>query len=273
MIIIPIPFLSNPNNEEKPLSQKQMEQMRQEQMRENIEGAMMEGRIKGQVEDAYEMSPKNPQNSMPSYYEKTQLTVYDDEMALLRALLQGKIEVIKEGKRDYVYPEENLYEVGFTQVDENNKPHRVVYFLPEDQIDERYMEMTGRMKKRAVKNPLCNPAGQRDLLNFAAMRIRGSTALSIYSAQTIAKFTMDDGISLAEAIYINMDRWGIDPDHVNFLVMTICDRIDACRRRAVDGRESELPSKNLQITHVKTDSSAPRGLPLLGNLHNQKAGI
>jgi hypothetical protein len=248
--------------------------MKVQQNQEMGEGFMTEASLKDSLQEEYDMSLKNPQSGMSSYYIATQVDIYDSEVDFIRATLEGKI-LVKEGAvKKFVYPKEIAREIQFVSGYKKNREPIVssdFFFDVEiSKFPEGSYELTGRTRLQEVIKPFCNTDGQREILNFAAPRVSGGTVLSVYTENSVMGYTLADGIILASMIRMNMDKWNIDPTRMTSVVMTICDRIDAARRRGVDGKASEQPSKSQRINIIESKGDKPN-LPFLGG--GQKSNL
>jgi len=202
---------------------------------------------------------------MANYFETTQIKIYSDEIALLKASLEGKVELIDdEGKRTYIYPKQ-IY-VAIKGKDTKMVPIR------EELFDRRTMEpifdeKNGRLKtfEVEIKKPMANASGQQWILGFCAQRLGAGTALSNYSIDTALSRTEHDGYCLAQAVYLNVDEWGVDPTLMKSLVFTCLDRIEAARRRAVDNEERKGTTQGQTVQTMITSMPRSGGLPSIGN--------
>jgi len=250
-------------NEERPPSKEEMQKMRLAQQKDYVEDIMLDVSAKQAAQDQYQMHNPNYREAPSSYYERTHIEVYDDEVGAIRAALEGKIPMLQDGMKAYDYPQEIFFEV--MVYPPNETPYKV--YLIEQDIDPRYMQETGKTKTRPVKKPFCTPEGQREILSFCSSKLTGGTALSNYqSVEHVMSRTLDDGLTLCELMYLNARKWKIDPTRFDSVLSTLTDRIETVRLRALFGKTSELPTKNQNITTFENKGEMRTQIPFLGGL-------
>ena len=251
-----IPFISQPKERD-----------------EAVDNFMTEAALKNDTENMYNMSSQKQDKNMADYYEKTQIEIYLDEMKVIDALLKGKELVINDdAKLRYDYPRRTVKKYLFENKDgdkfavsENDaNEDEVLKLMNENKYIHTYNE------EEIVKVPFCNEEGQSAIIGFASALIRASTALSNYSIDRVYVMNKLDLESLNVMIYLNNKEWKVDPSRHESVVMTIGDRMDAARRRAVDNKANEAAQTTHTVSHVIQNSDSKPGIPLLGGGGQQK---
>ena len=241
---------------------------------ENIDNFMTDAILKKDTENMFDMSSRKAEKNMADYYEKTQIEIYFAEIKSIDALLKGKEPIItSEGKIDYAYPKETITK--YKIKDNDNKEHLIserdytkeaLYeILTNTEVLEEIQEV------HDIKLPFCNKQGQAAILGVADLLIRSSTALSNYSIDRVYILNRSDLETLNEMIYLNNKEWEVEPSRHKSVVLTIGDRVDAARRRAVDNKANEAAQTTHSISHVIQDSNGKPGIPILGG--NKQKGL
>lgn len=170
---------------------------------------------------------------------------YTPEIDVIKGLLEGKIQTLKpDGSRVWEYP--RLW------VPKADHPKGGSWF--------------------EVVEPVCTPEGQREILSFVSARLQVGTVLSNMTAERMLFITEQDLYVLWKMCYLNMRRWQIDPTRFKSLIITLGDRIEMARRRAVDNEERGIVGKVVSVFQSISGNSNQQGkFPSISGMYGRGA--
>lgn len=157
---------------------------------------------------------------------------------------------------------------------------RIEHFLRGDQIkiDEKGNSYFIATKDETRKN--FNEYGVSELMRIISMYVTKETFLSRYDEERINEILGDLGDALADFIYCNMHKMGMDNKYKQskfiLIVLNILHEVESCYRRAIGGAEQE----NLRTRSIVTQSNSfggggfggGRGIPQRKKFHPLKPG-
>jgi hypothetical protein len=201
-----------------------------------------------------------------NYYISVQREAMREEMQYISSILEGSTprRFTEDGNLVSDFPKETLR---YLQVEDKQDPSIVGFILEKDYSPQLHMVKTnkngnamGKTVEVELHNPMCNAEGRSKIINWASLRLQTGTILSTYSINRIFELCKSDSRDLQRMIYTNRRRWEVKPTEYKALLFTIMDRVEAARRRALDGWEREIIGR--QITVSLTGASQPKASPL-----------
>ena len=157
---------------------------------------------------------------------------FSEELAHIKALLEGKVLVYTKTGAQSVYPRDT--------------------------------------EDKEIKKPFCSSEGQFYIYSFIATFLQKGTVLSNYSIDTVLDRCDQDAVILNELLYLNMRKWKIDPTRLGAFVEVCMDRIESARRRSVDNEERNIVAKGIQEILNMHGSTVQKGPSLLGGFGGKK---
>lgn len=150
------------------------------------------------------------------------------------------------------------------QLELDNILERIEHLLKGDVIEE---DAEGNIKYAVPENEdliVLNNYGVQLIMNLISFYLNRNTILSNYKAERIYEILYDLGFELADLIYINYEKMGLDTvekkSRYPVLVMNILHMIESAYNRSIGGEERD----SLRSARVVTQSQ-----PLQGNMQQQ----
>jgi len=215
-----------------------------------------------------EPTQMNPQQW--NYYQNIQ--DFTEELKHIKGMLEGKIIARwdKEGSV-WEYPAKKMTYIEITEpneksvminVKEHGKSVERPYILQE-LIDYSKTVPTGNYHEVAIPvvKPFCNAEGQTYIFNWCATRLQRGTPNTSYSIERIFFLLRADVRDLERVVYIKRKEWQANYSAFPALLSTLMDRIEAARRRALEGNEFLATSKQTNVNIVGAPP-APKQSPM-----------
>jgi hypothetical protein len=225
----------------------------------------------------YESMPTQINPAQWNYYQNIQ--DFTEELKHIKGMLEGK--TIKEWSKDgsiWDYPVKILRYIEIANPDEprakllkqRDENGQIVsgYYLEESLIDYDVHIPTGKTYEvpMTIRKPFCNAEGQAYIFNWFSTRLQRGTPNTSYSIERIFYLLRMDARDLQRTVYVKRKAWRVDMSAWAAFLSTIMDRVEAARRRALEGKEFDKTSTQTTVNMSGMPQQQQKQGGLFGNM-------
>ena len=189
-------------------------------------------------------------------YEPTYEPYNDDDTSYENKYLSDQNHSLSTAMATQAFMDQNEDNLIFYQLETDRMIEKIEHFLRGDEIsfDDKGNSFYVPPKDENLKN--FNEYGISELMRIISMYVTKETFLSRYDEDRINEILGDLGDALADFIYCNMHKMGMDTklkqSKFILIVLNILHIVENCYRRALHGAEQE----NLRKRSIVTQSDS-----------------